>query len=305
MKTTDRDINVLDLALECGFLVSNQIRRELFPNDKDGSVTRGWLRTLEAAGYIMRRRAEVANPLTSNTMPVWVITERGICLLALKRDDVSYLNRKPPCTRSWQNFAHYVCVADLMLMLRKAAASQTRVQLGPTYFEHTIVNAEADEPAKRYMLYSVVSEEPKRIVCAPDAAFELQVGQHRRAYYLELERGTDTPTRVAAKKTPGFAGLRDTRKWRLHYPESPEFRVIAVSPTASWRDSLRNAIKDKSGADLWLFAAQTELTPETLLHSEVFYTADEGPRPLVRPETIPQREGVTVGADGEANGNAK
>ncbi len=304
MNATDRDINVLELLLMCGFLVTSQIRAQLFPNDRDGSVCRDRLRKLEAAGYIIRRRAEVANPLTSNTMPVWIITERGICLLALRRNDASYLNQKPPCTRSWQNFTHYVCVADLMLTLRAAVAAQARVQLGPVYFEHTIVNAEADEPSKRYKLYQL-QEEPKKIVCAPDAAFEIVVGKHRRAYYLELERGTDTPARVAAKKSPGYAMLRDTRKWRLHYPEAPDFRVIVVSPTPAWRDSLRKAMKDKSGADLWMFAAGSELTTESFLHGEVFTTVANGPRPLVRPEGAPQRGGAAVGVNGDGGGNAK
>ena len=40
---------------------------------------------------------------------------------------------------------------------------------------------QADEPAKRYRLYTETQLQPKRIVCAPDAAFELQIGPHRMA----------------------------------------------------------------------------------------------------------------------------
>jgi hypothetical protein len=295
MTTTDRDIDVLELLDRCGFLVTSQIRALYFPSDKDGSVCRDRLRKLEAAGLIARRRAEVANPLTSNTMPVWTVTERGLCRLALARDNTRVLNHKPPCTRSWQNFAHYVCVSDVMLKLFAAVGAQARVALGEHFFEHTVVNADAEEPARRYKLYTQLSEQPRKVVCAPDAAFELQVGPYRRAYYLELERGTDTPARVAAKKTPGYQGLYDTKKFRLHFPAAQDFRVLAVAPTSSWRDSLRRALRDKPAADLWLFAALPDLTPEKLLHGEFVYSTAEGPRPLVRPEASP----AAVVTDGE------
>lgn len=307
MNITDRDINILEWLLRCGFLVTAQIRSLLFPSDKDGSVTRDRLRKLDAAGFIARRRAEVANPLTSNTVPVWIITERGICQLALRKDDASILNQKPPCTRSWHLFCHYVCVSDLMIAVRKAITAQSRVILRDTYFEHTVVNANADDPSSRYRLYTVVREEPKRIICAPDGAFELQVGSYRRAYYLELERGTDTPQRVAAKKTSGFAALAETKKWKLHFPQASDFRVLAVAPTPSWRDSLRKAVKAKPGAESWLFAARNELSVETFLHGDIVYTCGEGPRPLVRPEASPAPLPAAVvpngGMNGGGNGN--
>src|SRR5207253_3185996 len=94
------------------------------------------------------------------------------------------LNQKPPCTRSWQNFCHYVAVSEVMIRVRQAIARQSRVVLNDLFLEHSIVNAEADEPERRYKLYSVVSAptDPRRIICAPDAAFELRAGSspHRR-----------------------------------------------------------------------------------------------------------------------------
>lgn len=289
MQMTDRDILILDLLLTYGFLVTSQIRSLIFTSDKDGSVTRDRLRKLEAAGLVQRRRAEVANPLTSNTIPVWIITEKGICQLSLHQDAMSILNRKPPCTRSWQNFTHYVAVADLMLKAKQAITVQSRVELCNVFFEHTLLNADADDAAHRYKLYTVISEVPRRLVCAPDASFELKVGAYRRPYYIELERGTDTPPRIAAKKTPGYHGLFLSQKWRRHYPDALDFRVLCVAPTSSWRDSLRKAVRDKPGAALWLFMALDEITPETFLHGNIAYTCTEGPRPFVRPEAPPQQ----------------
>src|SRR4051812_37018594 len=149
MTITERDLLILEYLLTYGFLVAAQIKRKLFPKDRDCSQTRDRLRKLEGAGFVMRRRAEVANPLNSNTVPVWIITERGINQLALKRDDACYLAQKPPCCRSWQNFKHYVEVAEDMMTLRDAVAAQKRVKMHRMYFEHTVICEEADEPAKR------------------------------------------------------------------------------------------------------------------------------------------------------------
>jgi len=173
------------------------------------------------------------------------------------------------------------------MTVKQAIARQTAVVLADLYFEHTVVNADADDPAKRYKLYSIVEDLPNRIVCAPDGSFELQVQQFRRAYYLELERGTDTPQRAAAKKSPGYHGLFKRELWKRHYPLSADFRVLCITLTRTWRDAFRKAMKDKAGADLWFFVSLDELKPETFLHTPIIYTCAEGPRPLIRPEALP------------------
>src|SRR5262249_7559651 len=151
---------------------------------------------------------------------------------------------------------------------------------------------DADDAAKRYKLFCVVQEQVKKIVCSPDAAFELRLpsGEHSMAYYLELERGSDSPERVAAKKAQGYAGLAQTKKGKQHFPQAQGIRVLAISPSVNWSKSLRKAMmKDKPGAELWMFAALPELTPETFLHSPIRHTTAGEARPLVRPEALPRR----------------
>ncbi len=299
MVLTDRDASVLETLLFYGYLVTNQLRALFFQADKDGSVARDRLRKMDAAGLITRRRAEVANPFSSNTMPTWIITERGISALALYRDDTRFLSQKPPCTRSWQLFCHYVCVSDLAIKLRQSAAAQDRVQLGDMFFEHTVVNAEADDPAKRYRLYTVVCEQPKRVICAPDQAFEIRLGEHRMAYYVELERGSDSPVRVGFKKTPGYAAFAQARRWKTHFPQAQKMKVLAVAPSANWRESLRKAIRDKPGAEMWMFAALGDVTPESFLCGPIWHTCEGEVRPLVRPVGVPAAGVPDVGGQRE------
>src|SRR5207249_3592038 len=115
-----------------------------------------------------------------------------------------FLNHKPPCTRSWQNFNHYVEVSSVLIRIRRAVAAQSQIVLNKAFMEHTVVNAAADlPPQKRYKLFTVTQEQPRQIVFSPDAGFELQRGEKRVALYLELERGSDSPKRVAARKASG------------------------------------------------------------------------------------------------------
>ena len=290
MELTERDADILAMLVFVGFATTPQIRREHFPKDKDGSVVRDRMRKLEAGGYVVRRRAEVANPLQSSTMPVWIITPQALSTLAVVKGDPTYLNLHPPCTRAWQNFCHYACVTAFALLLRRVIAAQTYVKLHAFHCEHTILNPDASAPGERYKLYTDVSAESalKKLVCAPDAAFEIEVQGYRRAYYLELERGFDMPARVIAKKGQGFAGLAETQKWKRHFPEAKDFRALALTPSAGWRDALRKCVRDyKKGAELWMFAAEPELTEENLLHGLAFYTATEGPKALIKPPAGP------------------
>ena len=63
----------------------------------------------------------------------------------------------------------------------------------------------------------------------------------------------------------------------------PGFSVILIAPIYRRRDALRKAIKEKHGADLWRFAAQPDLTPESFLHDPVFFPCEGDPVPLVKP----------------------
>jgi hypothetical protein len=281
MTITDRDALILRLLRRYKFLTTAQIRDRCIPHDRDGRITRDRLGKLRQAGLARKLQAEVVDPLHNSTAPVWLPTEKGCHALALRTGEMSCLLDAVPGTDAWQNLAHYTAVSQLHLTLDAALAKDVRVRMDALYFEHDVVNADEREPSKKYRLHTVVSSEPKRVVCVPDSAFEIQLGEYRRAYYTELERGTDTPGRVAAKKTPGYAGLALTRKWLAHFPHAEDFAVIAFCPNPGWRDALRREVSSKQGSELWRFAALSEINADTVLTAPLFYTCTAGPFPFV------------------------
>lgn len=283
MNVTPRIIEILKTLWRYKFVTTAQLRRWCIPTDKDGSVTRDILRKMAGAGLARRFKAEVHNPLVTSSVPVWTPTEAGCCLLAAKTGDPTFISHAMPNTHGWNMFAHYVEVSDLAHTIEMAFAAQEYAKLGSLYFEHDVIS-EAKEPEKRFRLYTLVRDDQgKRTVCVPDFAFEVIVGKFRRAYYGELERGTDTPKRVAAKKSPGYMAMHE--HFKKHFPEAQDWRVLFVWPNAGLRDAARRAV-DPTKAEMWLFAARPEIT-ETFLHLPTIYTTHDGPRPFIKPPVPP------------------
>lgn len=282
MNVTPRNLEFLRMLRQFKFVTVKQLRRWCVPNDKDGSVTREVLRKMERAGLARRFRAEVNNPFVTPGSTVWTPTESGCCLLATKTGDSSLLLDAMPNTHNWTSFGHYVQCGDLMHNIIAAFKSQNYATMGPWFFEHDVIS-DAKEPEKRFRLYTLIRDEGgKRTVCVPDCAFEVIVGEYRRAYYIELERGTDTPKRVAAKKSPGYLGM--DQHFKRHFPNAHDWRVLFVWPNAALRDAARRAV-DIAKTQMWLFAALPDIT-ESFLHEPVIYTSQEGPRPFVKPPPV-------------------
>lgn len=290
MTITARILAILMILWRYKFVTTAQIRRWAVSTDKDGSVTREVLRKILAAGLAKRFKAEVHNPLVTSSVPIWTPTEAGCCLLATKTGDPSYILDAMPNTNAWTMFAHYAEVSELIHSIEASFEREADATIGALYFEHDVIS-DQKEPENRFRLYTVIRpDKEKRIVCVPDAAFEVTFGQYRRAYYIELERGTDTPKRVAAKKSPGYAGMQ--QHFRKHFPGAQDWRVLFVWPNAGLRDAARRAV-DPAKSEMWLFAAFPDIT-EGFLHEPVIYTAQDGPRPFVKaPAPAPAQEQQT------------
>jgi hypothetical protein len=197
--------------------------------------------------------------------------------LAMHTGDPTWLH-VPTQTPQWQNLAHWAALTDLRITIKAAIRGQNVVTMPARYNEFDTVE-DSDDPAKRYRLYTVVSEQPRRIVCVPDAAFLLEARDntgsavHAKAFYMELERGTNPIQKAAAEKTPGYARLGELHK--RHFPTANAgFNVLMFAPNPKWRDALCKAISQKDGAHLWKFASITDVNAKSFLSSPIFHKCD-------------------------------
>lgn len=272
--------NVLRMLRRYKIAKRTQFQSLFFPNDKDGSSTRGALRRLGQQGFL-----KCIRPRENSSAPtIYIPTDAGCSILAAETGDMKHLLDCEPNTRACQNFPHWLTVTDLFLKIDAAIDAQSFIQQPYLWFEHDVLNFDAPEAELKYKLFTKVTD---KVSCVPDAASEIvvQIGSQtfHRAYYWEKEMGTNPPKRAAAMKAPGFFGLNQSKLFKRHFPDAQDMRVVAVTPNPGWRDSMRKAMKDKPGADLWLFTAVTDITPATFLHAPIFFTTkDDQPRPFVK-----------------------
>ncbi|MCA9224418.1 MAG: replication-relaxation family protein, partial [Planctomycetales bacterium] len=178
---------------------------------------------------------------------------------------------------------HWLAVSDTHIALRQATAN-SQVRIDGWINEWDVVNKNESLPELHYRLYTLISAAP-RLVCAPDAAFLLSSGEHRKVFYLEQDRATSGSRQIASAKTKGYAAMFEDGLHRRHFPETTldQFSVLMVAPTPGRREALRQAFADKPGAPLWRFVAASDFQPERILTDPIFYVCDsDDPKPLLK-----------------------
>ena len=283
---TDRDIDVLRQVARYYVVSRLHVQRLCFPDDRTGRATRRRLQALVTAKLIQRCRAPIFNAGGGSPWPAYYPSRLGAEVLAQHLDDERFLATPTRCPEPL-HLHHWLAVTDTHIALDQAIARQNLVRLEGWLNEWDVVNPEATQPERRYRLYPLLRESP-RLVCAPDSAFLLAVGQHRKVFYLEQDRSTSGVRQIAARKTPGYAEMAKRKAHTRHFPDAtiPTFTVLMVVPTSGRRDAIRKALRGKPGAEHWKFAVASDLTPERFLHASVFYPCEGAPTPLVKPQTI-------------------
>lgn len=297
-----RDLLALQVLSRYFILDRRRVQNLCFPKDPDGRVTRRRLEALADARYIRRHTLLVASVQDGPQAPVYLLTPKGCKYLADKLGNATFLH-KPVDLPHPRQLVHALAVADFHILLDTAIDAQREIVLERWINEADVVNAQSD-PSEHYRLRTNFDG---KITCLPDAAFLLNYAGRRTAYYLELERGSgDSGTgsrQLAERKCPGYVELARRQVYQQHFPGADEFRVLLVVPHAARRDAVRRAFEKKDAAefrtDLWRFIARSDITPDTLLHNEIYYrcgseqpeqlTAAAGVRPGATPPDTPAR----------------
>jgi hypothetical protein len=280
---TERDILVLLCLFRYYVLSRSQIQRLCFPGDITGRVTRRRLQTLIDTKLIQRQPVLVVHPGASSAGPVYFSSPRGLQVLADYHGDERFLAGTCRAPQDYR-LLHWLAVSETHITLDAALALHPHVKCLRFFNEWDVVNPDETEPQHRFRLYLLIHESP-RLVCAPDAAFLLEMDGHRKAFYVEQDRNTSGTRQIAASKTKGYAVMAEQSLHRKHFPDETvgTFSVLTIAPDERRRDALCNAIKDKPGAELWKFASVRELTPETFFHAPVFRECKGDTTALMKP----------------------
>lgn len=280
---TPRDLSVLTALARYYVLTREQIQRLCFDEDSSGRVTRRRLQAMVADGFINRHTLYPVLPTCGSPAPVYYPAKKGCETLAAHTGDDHFARA---CTTPPQpnNLLHWIAISEAHLTLDAALKRHPAVALTDWLNEWDVANKDESEPEKRFTLYTLLERSP-RLVCAPDAGFVLEVNGHRKAFYLELDRGTVSGIRLAASRPRGYAALAARCGHRRHFPTVTvdPFAIVLIAPSTARRDNLRKELADKPGASLWKIAAVQDFTPDQAIAAPIYYPCGAGePTPLVR-----------------------
>ena len=282
MNLPPKRIEILQSLFRYPVQRAGQLRDELLPSDKTGANTRAHLRPLVAANLVRKYQPRITDPLNNGSAPpVYTLTCEGGSVLAAITGDVKYLIKAEVSMSSWMNVNHWCSLSEMGKKFISAFAGTD--YLLSMHYEHEVVDLQASDPSKRYLLYTKISD---KIVFVPDMLLKICVKGHKRALFVEYETGSSAPQRSAASKHKGVAGIAGGL-FKKAFPEATDFRVVAFCPNAGWRDALRKEFKSKPGAEHWLFCATPDVKKETFLHEPILYTVEKGPFPLIPRPTEP------------------
>ena len=96
------------------------------------------------------------------------------------------------------------------------------------------------------------------------------------------------------------------RLYLRHFPAVGDdaVAVLLIAPNPQRRDTIRRAFEKKDAAyrpDLWRFAAMSELSTETFLHGDIFYSCnDQPPCPLMAAARVSAPRTITRSSEADA-----
>ncbi len=284
MFINDRDYLVLLALAHYGFLTRRHVQQLFFPKSADGREARRCLARLVEKGLVRQHSALVASVRDGALAPIYLLTVEGREHLAEETGNESFLCKPITLPHALQ-LAHAMAVVEFHITIDAAIATQTDVILEVWHNENDVINADDPDPATHYRLHTKLSDKP-RGSCSPDAAFLLNHGGQRAAFYLELERGDGHggtgSKQLIERKGPGYAEVANRKIYLNHFRADgiDGFHVLLVAPNGGRRDAIRRAFQQKDAAvfrtDLWRFAAHTDITPDTVLTREIWHPCGSG-----------------------------
>ena len=280
MPIAPADMAVLAVIARYYVLSREQIQMLRFPGHASGRSTRKRLAKLVRAGYLNKHTVPVAFP-GATSAPVYYPTLKAADVLAAYYDDERFLATNTRTPRPGL-VAHWIALNSTRIVIEAAIARQSAVTLDGWFSEWETLNKEAGK-REQFFLHTQLRNHPP-LSCSPDAAFLLSLCGHRKVFYVEQDLATSSPRQIAARKMPGYRELARRQGHRKHFPDTTieTFTVLIVTTTAWRRDAIAKAVSKNRGKELWLFVAQSDLTPESFLHDSIVYNCLREAGPLVK-----------------------
>jgi hypothetical protein len=277
---TEKNLMVLETLARYYVLTRKMIQEMCFPHVRSSRSVCERLRKLKNEGYLSQAHMQVVLSGQSAS-PVYYPNKKTAETLAAYYGDDSYLNiyAKPPATRL---LFHWIEIAKMHYVVDQAAAQSDLLTIPTWYNEWETINKDTPNPKLHYTIHSVLKQDPA-IVCTPDAAFLVEMNGHRKAFYVEIDRGTDSIRRIVRKKPIGYSEFEKQSGHFKHFPNTTldSFSVLFLTTTEHRRDELLRRMEGREGTKLWRAACRSEINSEKLFVDAVWRNSDLEPVSLI------------------------
>lgn len=287
MKLTPNDIRILETLARYYALSASMIHRLCFPQRNDQRHTRRRLMELSRERLVYKSLVNVAFS-TGNSGPAYTPSREGCEALAVYYNDDAWLSTmtKPP---RLDRLYHWLDISWTHSIIDKACQLSPAVTLA-RWINEWQPTLDSDGNPTGFELHTQFRETPP-LSCSPDAAFLLDIGGHRRVFYVEVDRGTSGARRISASKMPGYDELRLTRTHRRHFPSTTfdDFSVVLLTIDRNHRDRIQREVAKKTDLhpQQWLFASREDFTPESALFGDIYVDHLTNAGPLVSKSALP------------------
>lgn len=209
------------------------------------------LTRLVEAGYL----AGVKRPVLDSDAPdtVYALAQRGSDLMASRLGVDRRLVR-------WRKYHNYV---GLSFVEHRLAVNDVRIAFtaGAGRFGYAVEGWWYEFPIKEDI--DDPDEKAPPLVLRPDAYTRLLVGPRRLRLFLEVDMGTESHIRFAAK-IRRYLTYKESRLFRYRYG-GRSFRVLIVAPTLTRARALRRVTEAEGGMTMFWFAFQEDITAERIV----------------------------------------
>ena len=277
---TEKNLLVLEMLAKYYVLTRKMIQEMCFPHVRSSRSVCERIRKLKKEGFLSQANMQVVLSGQSAS-PVYYPNKKTAETLAAIHDDDGYLNiyTKPPATRL---LFHWIEIAKTHYLVEQAVKQSDLINLVQWYNEWEVINKSTPNKNLHFTIHSVLRQDPA-IVCQPDAAFLIECNGHRKAFYVEVDRGTDSIRRIARKKPVGYAEMEKQGRHLKHFPSSTleSFSVLFITTTEHRRDELTGRLQEKAGAHLWRTTWYGDLDSDKIFFQPLWQTGCQRATPLI------------------------
>ena len=296
---TDGDIEVFRWVWMLQVLTLDQIRRLRYYQPETGELShpdnvRKRMSRLTRAGYLAAD--DIWEEHTRRRQRIYRIGKEALAPLRYHYDIDQARIHKPKIQNTFRQVYHTLLVSECGVRIVESLRGSDFETPAlapldvPFYHTHAVGNPRSKKHVERFVSQEDIAdpgqETPYRI--RPDLVFALGKNDLFRLFFLEADRGTESPSEIAEKLRGYYQYARtldpsEPGRWLWKkYGSARDFRVLVVTTTEKRLSVLRERLINVPGFEMGAFATAEAVQQANMVHDEIWTVPNGSCRSLLR-----------------------